>query len=61
MRKILMSKPGEFAVEMKTDFLRGAAVKKLAGMINRRPQETNEQPLVINSIGTLKSSLKTRK
>lgn len=31
MRKILMSKPGEFVLEMRIDFIRGAAVKMVAG------------------------------
>lgn len=49
MRKILMSKPGEFDVETRVDFLRGAAMKMLAGII-REPAGNNESVLIKYSL-----------
>lgn len=51
MRQILMSKPGEFPLISKTDYLRGAAIKMLAGIIKKStdPQaaEAAEKEVVI--------------
>jgi hypothetical protein len=49
MRQILMSKPGEFSYKMKTDYLRGAAVKMLASVIQKPENHDIKENKVIVS------------
>lgn len=50
MRKILMSKPGEFVTVKRTDFVRGVAVKMLADVINKakKPEKADSEVSVSN-------------
>lgn len=50
MRKILMSKPGEFEFQIRMDFLRGAAVKMVAEtMRNSSERQTEEKKVIVSN------------
>lgn len=61
MRKILMSRPGEFVVKSKSDFVRGAAVRMLASAISRseRQSNTDRNDSSVSTISTVKPVAKT--
>lgn len=61
MRKILMSRPGEFIIKSKSDFVRGAAVRMLASAISRseRNSNTDRNDSSVSTISTVKPVAKT--
>lgn len=61
MRKILMSRPGEFVVKSKSDFVRGAAVRMLASAISRseRQNNTDRNDSSVSTISSVKRIEKT--
>jgi len=62
MRKILMSRPGEFVIKSRSDFVRGAAVRMLASAISRSERQqsnTDRNDSLVSTISTVKPVAKT--
>lgn len=48
MRQIIMSKPGEFSKQTKTDYFRSAAVKMMAAVI-KKPDEKEDSNVIVSN------------